>query len=103
MRWPGPVRPLQSNESLFLIPPELKNRCGRAAGNGRLITSLIGKGRQNHKFSSQRNRGGILFYCAGADGDTCGWKSRGDDKQLINLEWPYSYWPRLRMHYYYSP
>ena len=56
MRWPGPVRPLQSNESLFPL-----SRCGRAAGNGRLITSLIGKGRQNHKFSSQRNRGGIVL------------------------------------------
>ena len=50
----------------------------------------MGNGRQNHKFSSPQNRGGILFYCAGADGNTCGRKSRGDEKQLIDLEWPYS-------------
>ena len=48
----------------------------------------MGNGRQNHKFSSPKNRGGILLYCAGADGNTCGRKSRGDEKQLINLEWP---------------
>ena len=36
----------------------------------------------------QKNRGGILLYCAGADGNTCGRKSRGDEKQLIDLEWP---------------
>ena len=35
-----------------------------------------------------KNRGGILLYCAGADGNTCGRKSRGDEKQLIDLEWP---------------
>ena len=49
----------------------------------------MGNGRQNHKFSSLKNRGGILLYCAGADGNTCGRKSRGDEKQLIDLEWPY--------------
>ena len=32
----------------------------------------------------------VLLYCAGADGNTCGRKSRGDEKQLIDLEWPYS-------------
>ena len=48
----------------------------------------MGNGRQNHKFSSPKNRGGILLYCAGADGNTCGQKSRGDEKQLIDLEWP---------------
>ena len=48
----------------------------------------MGNGRQNHKFSSSKNRGGILLYCAGADGNTCGWKSKGDEKQLIDLEWP---------------
>ena len=48
----------------------------------------MGNGRQNHKFSSPKNRGGILLYCAGADGNTCGRKSRGDEKQLIDLEWP---------------
>ena len=30
----------------------------------------MGNGRQNHKFSSPKNRGGILLYCAGADGHT---------------------------------
>ena len=45
----------------------------------------MGNGRQNHKFSSPKNRGGILLYCAGADGNTCGQKSSGDEKQL---EWP---------------
>ena len=50
----------------------------------------MGNGRQNHKFSCPKNRGGILLYCAGADGNTCGQKSRGDEKQLIDLEWPYS-------------
>ena len=48
----------------------------------------MGNGRQNHKFSSPKNRGGILLYCASADGNTCGRKSRGDEKQLIDLEWP---------------
>ena len=48
----------------------------------------MGNGRQNHKFSDPKNRGGILLYCAGAGGNTCGRKSRGDEKQLINLEWP---------------
>ena len=51
---------------------------------------LMGNGRQNHKFSSPKNRGGILLYCACADGNACGRKSRGDEKQLIDLEWPYS-------------
>ena len=74
----------------FSSPLSQKNRCGRAAGNGRLFTSLMGNGRQNHKFSDPKNRGGILLYCAGAGGNTCGRKSRGDEKQLINLEWPYS-------------
>ena len=45
----------------------------------------MGNGRHNHKFSSP---GGILFYCAGADENTCGRKSRGHEKQLIDLEWP---------------
>ena len=48
----------------------------------------MGNGRQNHKFSNLKNRGGILLYCAGADGNTCGRKSRGDEKQLNHLEWP---------------
>ena len=51
----------------------------------------MGNGHQNHKFSSPKNRGGILLYCAGTDGNTCGWKSRRDEKQLIDLEWPYVY------------
>ena len=50
----------------------------------------MGNGRQNHKFRGPKNRGGILLYCAGADGNTCGRKSRGDEKQLIDLEWPNS-------------
>ena len=53
------------------------------------ITSLAGNGRQNYKFNSSKNRSGILLYCAGTDGITCGRKSRGDEKQLIDLEWPY--------------
>ena len=48
----------------------------------------MGNGHQNHKFSSPKNRGGILLYCAGTDGNTCGRKSRRDEKQLIDLEWP---------------
>ena len=48
----------------------------------------MGNGRRNHKCSSPKNRGGILLYCAGADGNTCGRKSSGDEKQLIDLEWP---------------
>ena len=74
------IRPLQIN-SLFLITPGPKNWCGRAAGNGRLITSLMGNGRQNHKFSSP------VLCCA--DGNISERKSRGDEKQLIDLEWPY--------------
>ena len=48
----------------------------------------MGNDRQNHKFSSSKNRGGILLYCAGADGNTCERKSKGDEKQQIDLEWP---------------
>ena len=51
----------------------------------------MGNGCQNHKFSSPKNQGGILLYCAGADGNICGRKSRGDEKQLIDLEWPKTY------------
>ena len=47
------------------------------------ITSLVGNGRQNYKFN---NSSGILLYCAGTNGITCGRKSRGDEKQLIDLE-----------------
>ena len=37
----------------FPVPlKQAKNCCRRAAGNGRLITSLVGKGRQNHRVSS---------------------------------------------------
>ena len=50
----------------------------------------MGNGRQNHKFSSPKNQGGILLYCAGANGNTCGRKLSGDEKQLIDLEWPYN-------------
>ena len=59
---------------------------------------LVSNGRQNHKFGRKwssklqvqlvQNRSGILLYCAGTDGITCGRKSRGDEKQLIDLEWP---------------
>ena len=28
------------------------------------------------------------MYCTGADGNTCERKSRGDEKQLTDLEWP---------------
>ena len=52
------------------------------------ITSLEGNGRLNCKFNSFKNRSGILLYCAGTDGITFGRKSRGDEKQLIDLEWP---------------
>ena len=52
------------------------------------ITSFEGNGRQNYKFNSSKNRSGILLYCAGTDGITCGRKSRGNEKQLIDLEWP---------------
>ena len=54
----------------------------------RVITSLTGNGRQNYKFNSSKNRSCILLYCAGTDGITCGRKSSGDEKQLIDLEWP---------------
>ena len=57
------------------------------AGNGRLITSLIGNGRQDHKFGSEAVY--FCINCAGADENTYRWKSRGDEKQLIDLEWPY--------------
>ena len=52
------------------------------------ITSLEGNGRQNYKFDSSKTRSVILLYYAGTDGITCGRKSRGDEKQLIDLEWP---------------
>ena len=50
----------------------------------------MGNGRQNNKFKSPKKRGSILLHCAGADGNTCGQKSRGDEKKLIDLEWPNS-------------
>ena len=50
------------------------------------ITSLEGNGRQIYKF---KNRSGILFVlCSYSTEITCGRKSRGDEKQLIDLEWP---------------
>ena len=49
---------------------------------------MMGNGRQNHKFGNPKIGSSILLYCAGADGNTCGRKSRGDEKQLIDLEWP---------------
>ena len=69
------LRPLQIN-SLFLITPEPKNRCGRGAGNGRLITSLMENGCKNIS-SAVQNQGGILLYYADAGGNTCGRKLRG--------------------------
>ena len=46
----------------FSSPPSQKTDAGgRAAGNGRLITSLMGNGRQNHKFSNPKSRGGIVL------------------------------------------
>ena len=53
------------------------------------ITSLVGNGRQNYKFISSKNGSGILLYCAGTNGITCGRKSRGNEKRLIDLEWLY--------------
>ena len=53
------------------------------------ITCLEENGRQIYKFNSSKNRSSILLYCACTDGITCGRKSRGDEKQLIDLEWPY--------------
>ena len=52
------------------------------------ITCLARNGRLNYKFNSSKNQSGILLYCAGTDGITCGGKLRGDEKQLIDLEWP---------------
>ena len=42
------------------------------------ITCLEGNGRLNYKFNSSKNRyqSGILLYCAGTDGITCGRKLR---------------------------
>ena len=49
----------------------------------------MGNSRQNHKFSRPKNRGSILLYYAGADGNTCmRAEIKGDEKQLIDLEWP---------------
>ena len=52
------------------------------------ITSLEGNGRQNYKFISSKNGSGIFLYCAGTKGNTCGRKLMGDEKELIDLEWP---------------
>ena len=52
------------------------------------ITSLTGNGHQNYKFNMSENRSGILLYCAATDAITCARKSREDEKQLIDLEWP---------------
>ena len=48
----------------------------RTAGNGRLITSLIGNGRKTISSS---------VIVAGADGNT---EIKGGEKRLFNLEWP---------------
>lgn len=67
----------------FLIPLCPKTDVGR----GRLkMVVLSGNGRQNHKF--------------GSAGNTCGRKSKGDEKQL---EWPYiSYISSLTLFTIYS-
>ena len=82
------VRPLQINY-LFLIPlsPRIDTG-GRHFWRVMVvkITSFTGNGRQNYKFNSSKN----LLYCAGI---ICGRKSRGDEKQLIDLEWPNLYEP----------
>ena len=49
------------------------------------ITSLVGNGRQNYKFHSSKIE--AVYFC-GTNGITCGRKSRGDEKQVIDLEWP---------------
>ena len=57
---------------------------------------MASNGRQNHqvlkemvvKITSLTHRSGILLYCADTDGITCVRKSSGDEKQLIDLEWP---------------
>ena len=43
--------------------------------------------------SSTRPKIEAVYFCtvAGANGNTCGRKLRGDEKQLIDLEWPYSW------------
>ena len=48
----------------------------------------MGNGRQNHKFSSPKKSRRYTFVLCCADGNTCGRKSSGDEKQLIDLEWP---------------
>ena len=50
------------------------------------ITDLPGNGRQSHKFHWLKRY--TFVYCAGADGNACGRKSRGDEKVLIDLEGP---------------
>ena len=52
----------------------------------------MGNDRQNHKFSNN-----ILLYCAGADGNPCGRKSKGNEKQL---EWPNIIIPSPEREYY---
>ena len=43
----------------------------------------------------------MLLYCVGADGNTCGWKSRGDEKQVIDVERPnLLFWPVWPVHGY---
>ena len=49
------------------------------------ITSLAGNDRQNYKFNLSKNGSGILLYCGGTDGITCGRKSKGDEKQGVAL------------------
>ena len=81
------IRPLQI-KSLFLIPPEQKNWCGRAAGNGRLFTSLMKNGRQNHKFSSPKIEAVYFCIVLVLMEIHAGGNQGGDEKQLIDLEWP---------------
>ena len=51
---------------------------------------LAGNGRQNHKFNNIEHE--AVYFCtelvlAGTNGNTCERKLRGDEKQLIDLEW----------------
>ena len=48
------------------------------------ITCLEGNGRLNYKFNSSKIK--AVYFCI--VGITCGRKLRGDEKQLIDLEWP---------------
>ena len=51
----------------------------------------MGNGRQNHMFDSPKFEVIYMYFCIVLVLMECMWaKIKGDEKQLIDLEWPYT-------------